>query len=305
MSLPVLVSVDWGTSSFRALLAASDGGVIEAVETDQGALGLPAGAHERFLASKIGGWLSRFPNLPIMISGMAGARHGWFEAPYVPCPAGAGDIAARVLALETSLGRVFIIPGVSAPEAPGGPDVMRGEETQLLGALAATRSQEGLFVLPGSHSKWVRIEAGGIAGFATFMTGEAFAALRDHTVLGRLMAPGGGPARSGQGFTRGLAAASKLERPGDLLNAIFKTRTLGLFDALSQDALADFLSGLLIGAEILAGVGGETQATIIGSAALCARYRGAGDALGIKLTQAPENCATLGQIALLERLKAL
>ena len=136
------------------------------------------------------------------------------------------------------------------------------------------------------------------------MTGEVFAAL-DHTVLGRLIAPGGGPARSALGFTRGLAAASKLERPGDQLNAIFKTRTLGLFDALPQDALADFLSGLLIGAEILAGVSGAAAATITGAAALCAHYRAAGDALGVKLTAAPENCATLGQIALLERLKGL
>jgi 2-dehydro-3-deoxygalactonokinase len=160
-----------------------------------------------------------------------------------------------------------------------------------------------LFVLPGTHSKWAKVEAGRIVGFATFMTGEVFAALKDHSLLGRLMATSDGndAASAADAFARGLAAAAALERPGDLLHAIFMTRTLGLFQDLPAHALADYLSGLLIGAEILAGARGAREAYVVGSLALTARYCAAGDALGIALTAAPEDCATLGQIALLSQ----
>jgi 2-dehydro-3-deoxygalactonokinase len=111
-------------------------------------------------------------------------------------------------------------------------------------------------------------------------------------------------ASAADGFARGLAAAAALERPGDLLHAIFMTRTLGLFHELPAQGLADYLSGLLIGAEVLAGAQGAREACVVGSLGLTARYRAAGEALGVALAPAPENCATLGQIALLERMGA-
>ena len=307
-SLPALISVDWGTSAFRARLAAADGGALDAVEAEVGAVGLASGAHEAFLEAQVGGWTRRFPGLPIVMSGMVGSRQGWVEAPYAPCPAGAAEIAAAMTAVPTTrIGRVFVVPGLSARDARGAPDAMRGEETQILGALGASGRADGLFVLPGTHSKWARVEARRIVDFATFMTGEVFAALKDHTLLGRLMAPpdGSDVASAADAFARGLAALPALERPGDLLHALFMTRTLGLFHELPAHALADYLSGLLIGAEILAGAKGARAAIVVGSPALTARYRAAGDALGIAFAPAPENCATLGQIALLESMGAL
>jgi 2-dehydro-3-deoxygalactonokinase len=305
-SSPTLVSVDWGTSAFRARLAAADGSALDAVGAEVGATGLASGAHEAFLEAQIGGWMRRFPGLPIVMSGMVGSRQGWVEAPYVSCPAGAAEIAAAMTTIPaTLLGRVVVVPGLSARDARGAPDVMRGEETQILGALSASGRADGLFVLPGTHSKWARVEAGRIVDFATFMTGEVFATLKDHSLLGRLMAPPIDAASAADGFARGLAAAAALERPGDLLHAIFMTRTLGLFDEAPAHALADYLSGLLIGAEILAGAQGAREAFVVGSPALTARYRAAGDALGIAFAPAPGNCATLGQIALLERMGAL
>jgi len=104
------------------------------------------------------------------------------------------------------------------------------------------------------------------------------------------------------GFALGLDAAAALERPGDLLHAIFMTRTFGLFNRIAPDQLAEYLSGLLVGAEILAGARGAREATVIGSAALTARYMGAGARLGVSIRAAPENCATLGQIAVLKGL---
>jgi len=305
---PVLISVDWGTSAFRARLAAADGSALEAVEAAVGATGLTSGAHEAFLETQIGGWMRRFPGLPIMLSGMVGSRQGWVEAPYVACPAGAAEIAAAATSVPAArIGRVVVVPGLSARDARGAPDVMRGEETQILGALGAGGRADGLFVLPGTHSKWARVEAGRIVDFATFMTGEVFAALKDHSLLGRLMAPPDATdaASAADGFARGLAAAAALERPGDLLHAIFMTRTLGLFHELPAQGLADYLSGLLIGAEVLAGAQGAREACVVGSLGLTARYRAAGEALGVALAPAPENCATLGQIALLERMGAL
>jgi 2-dehydro-3-deoxygalactonokinase len=305
---PALASVDWGTSAFRARLAAADGAILDAVEAEVGATGLASGAHEAFLEGQVGGWTRRFPGLPIVMSGMVGSRQGWVEAPYVSCPAGAAEIAAAMATVPAAgIGRVFVVPGLSARDARGAPDVMRGEETQILGALSASGRADGLFVLPGTHSKWARVEAGSIVDFATFMTGEVFAALKDHSLLGRLMAPPDktDATSAADGFARGIVAAAALERPGDLLHAIFMTRTLGLFHELPAHALADYLSGLLIGAEILAGAQGAREAFVVGSPALTARYLAAGEALGIAFAPAPENCATLGQIALLKRIGVL
>ena len=303
-SSPVLISVDWGTSAFRARLAAADGAVLDAVEAEVGAIGLATGAHEAFLEARIGGWMRRFPRLPVMLSGMVGSRQGWVEAPYVPCPAGAAEIAAAMAIVPaTQLARAAVVPGLSVRDPRGAPDVMRGEETQILGTVVANGRGDGLFVLPGTHSKWARVEAGRIVDFTTFMTGEIFATLKDHTLLGRLMAPPDktDAASAADAFARGLAAAAALERPGDLLHAIFMTRTLGLFNEAPAHAPAEYLSGVLIGAEILAGAQGAREACVVGSPTLTARYRAAGDALGIAFAPAPENCATLGQIALLRQ----
>jgi 2-dehydro-3-deoxygalactonokinase len=299
---PALVSVDWGTTSFRAFLASADGAVIDEIAASQGAVSLAAGEHEAFLVAKIGAWKRRFPNLPIVMSGMVGSRQGWVEAPYAACPAGAAEIAAATLTIPSpELGGVLLAPGLSALDALGAPDVMRGEETQILGALRASGRADGLFVLPGTHCKWARVETGRIVGFETFMTGEAFAALKDHTVLGRLMTPAreGGEAN---GFALGVKAAAALERPGDLLHAVFMTRTLGLFDRVAPGELAEYLSGLLIAAEIVAGAREARSAVLVGAPALAARYAEAGALIGVALTPAPQNCATLGHIALLERI---
>ena len=293
---PAAVCIDWGTSSFRAYLVSLDGAILERSESARGILTVAKGEHETVLAQIIGGWLSAGA-LPILMSGMIGSRQGWLEAPYAQCPVGLPEIAAAMATIETrTLGAIGLVPGVSAFDHDGAPDVMRGEETQILGALAAMNRIDGTFVLPGTHSKWARVEAGRIISFATYMTGEVFAALKDHTILGRLMEAA--PADDA-GFAEGVRAAARLERPGDLLHAIFMTRTLGLFDRLGPGQLSDYLSGLLIGAELLSGAQGAQEAIVIGSPALTARYCAAGDILGMALQPSPEDCAPRGQLALL------
>jgi 2-dehydro-3-deoxygalactonokinase len=293
MAEPAFIGVDWGTSSFRAFLADVEGRALEARADGQGALSLKPGEHEAYLAGRLAGW----PQLPVLACGMVGAKQGWREAPYVACPAGLAEIAAAMLAVPTAFGGVRIVPGMSARDRAGAPDVMRGEETQLLGALAAGFG-DGVYVLPGTHSKWARIADGRILGFETFMTGEVFAVLKSHSVLGRMMAE----ALPGEGFARGVEAAKGLDRPGDLLHAIFAARSFGLFERLPADQLGEYLSGLLIGAEIVAGAAGVAKATAIGSAGLCARYAEAGARLGVEIVAAPETCALLGLNALRKAL---
>ena len=204
MPEPAFIGLDWGTTSFRAYLADARGHALETLPDGEGALALKAGEHEPYLASRIGAW----PRLPILACGMVGAKQGWREAPYRACPAGLAEIAGAMLAVPTSFGEVRIAPGLTATDRAGAPDVMRGEETQILGALAAGLG-DGAYVLPGTHSKWAHVEDGRVLGFETYMTGEVFSVLKTHSVLGRMMAP----ERRGEGFARGLSAARGWSAP--------------------------------------------------------------------------------------------
>ena len=157
---PALVSVDWGTSAFRARLDCSGR---RDHRSDGGRDGSNRPRERRprsVLEAQIGDWMQRFPGLPIVMSGMVGSRQGWIEAPYVACPAGAAEIAAAMTTISARIGRVVIVPGLSARDRRGAPDVMRGEETQILGALPRSGRADGLFVLPGTHSKWARVGGG-------------------------------------------------------------------------------------------------------------------------------------------------
>jgi len=171
------------------------------------------------------------------------------------------------------------------------PDVMRGEETQIFGALALSGNDDGLFLLPGTHSKWAQVVDGRIVSFRTFMTGEVFGALKDHTILGRLMNEGS----DAEGFARGVREGAAVGSAGALLNRMFATRTYGLMDKLSGAALSDYLSGLLIGAEIAEATRRSKGAvTIIASPALAQRYTDALGLLGHQSTLAPDDCVAAG-----------
>jgi 2-dehydro-3-deoxygalactonokinase len=277
------ISLDWGTSSFRACLVDAAGTVIAERSGPDGILSVADGAFEPVLERHIHDW---DPALPVMASGMITSRQGWIEVPYVSCPAGLAEIARGLRQVTTSRGRsIRFIPGMSCG-TDGFPDVMRGEETQVLGAL---QGGDGQFVLPGTHSKWVSVRAGRITGFTSCMTGEVYAALREHTILGRLMQEGG---HDPHGFAQGVKLG--LEQGHRLLHAIFSTRTLGLFNRLPPAGLASYLSGLLIGAEI-SGERQDGEIMLIGSPELCARYAEALAVAGRTSVIGPRHAAVLGQ----------
>ena len=265
-----MIGVDWGTSSFRAYRL--DGGrVVDRVDAGPGLLAVPAGEFAAALRGAVGAWLDDGEGR-VLLAGMVGSRQGWAEAPYLPCPADLSALARATIGVPFVGADVRIVPGVSTADAAGVPEVMRGEEVQLAGVMERV-GRQGCVCLPGSHSKWVRVAGGRIAGFETHFTGEAFAALRGHTILGRSMVDG--PPVAGA-FARGVERSADA---GGLLHHLFGVRTLGLFGRLPQAEAASFLSGLLIGHEVramgvgTAGVGGPVH--LVGAPGLCGLYEAA------------------------------
>ena len=237
------VAVDWGTSRIRALLV--DGTTVVArSESDDGVSRLKPGQHAGIFARHCASWLAAEPDLPVVLVGMAGSREGWALAPYAECPAGPDEIAASLTRIDIGDGRsAAIVPGLSMVR-DGRADVMRGEETHLLGAGVA----DGLVCLPGTHCKWAFMEGGKVVSFATFLTGEMYGLLREHSMVGRPAAEPADPA----GFSQGLATSSLGggSTGGGLLNALFGARAATLTNQLSPERLGPYLSGLLTGEEI-------------------------------------------------------
>ncbi len=275
-----LVALDWGSSRLRAYRYDAAGNITAERTSADGASCLSGGASafETALRRLAGDWLA--PGTAVLACGMVGSAHGWREAAYLPCPLELGGLHRRLVRLEAGAGLVLhIVPGLSTRGADGLPDVMRGEETQLVGLLAASPAlaQRATVVMPGTHSKWVQLHAGRVQHFATRMTGELYALLRAHSVLSRAMAgtaPADGDAAA---FDRGVAAARAAEG-ADLARLLFGVRALGLFGELAPAAAPDYLSGLLIGAEVLAGLRAlpatpaDGPVALVGEAALCERY---------------------------------
>jgi 2-dehydro-3-deoxygalactonokinase len=289
MSKPHLIGLDWGTTSCRAYLIGADGAVLGR-ELDGPGILKAEGHFGPWLDSMIGGWIATHSAAPVVLSGMIGSRQGWKEAPYAQCPAVADDIVKALIRIEWGELSIALVPGLSTVN-DGMPDVMRGEETQIFGALALSRASEGLFLLPGTHSKWAEVCGDRIVSFRTFMTGEVFGALKNQTILGRLMTAG----ESAEAFARGVREGAALAGAGALLNRVFATRTYGLMGTIPDTALSDYLSGLLIGAEVAEATRkSKATITIIASSALAQRYSDALRLLGRESVLAPDDCVAAG-----------
>lgn len=238
-----LIALDWGTTSLRGYLLAGGGEIIEKVSSADGILAVADGQFEVALSRLINRFRKKSAGYPIIAAGMITSRQGWLETEYVECPAAAADLAAKMQVLETDkLGRIWFVPGVKQyrPE----PDIMRGEETQLAG-LDATGSVTAL--LPGTHSKWVELEGGRVMRFTSYMTGDLYGAVRDHTILKAIS----GKEWSENSFHEGVETGyTGVQNGKGLLNSLFQTRVktiLGISEAADNQS---YLSGLLIGTEI-------------------------------------------------------
>jgi 2-dehydro-3-deoxygalactonokinase len=272
-----LIAIDWGTSSLRGARLGTKGQVLESREFPRGILTVPLGQFEAVFHELFGDWLQATDAL-CLISGMAGSRQGWQEAPYCPCPAGFAELGQHLLWLQP--GRIALVPGLSCTSTDplNTPDVMRGEEVQIFGALQLAGRDSATLVLPGTHSKWVQVQGGRVTQFQTFMTGEVFALMSQHSILGKTLDLNG--AFDEATFLQGV---DQSQQPGSVLHHLFAVRTLGLFDRLSATQLPSFLSGLLIGEELRnPAVSPDSPPVIlIGSQALTLRYSLALQHLGV------------------------
>ncbi len=293
-----MIAVDWGTSSFRAYRLDPQGRVLEQRSAAAGLLAC-GGRFEAVLAEQLQGW----DDPVVAMAGMVGSRNGWREVPYVAGPAGLAEIAAGAMSFEADAlpgRRLLIAPGVSHRPAGGAPEVMRGEETQLLGLVDQLEGGGPHVVcLPGTHSKWATLDAGRIEGLRTAMTGELYALLRRHSLLAALLpTDAAGDADDDTAFERGLAATAG---DGGLLNHLFGVRTLGLFGELEPAAGAAYLSGLLIGHELRSLVPvGTPVVHLVGSAALVRRYEVALAWLGVGTQPHGETLAAHGLYRLVQ-----
>jgi 2-dehydro-3-deoxygalactonokinase len=269
-----MIGIDWGTTSFHAFRMAPDGTIRDRRVGLRGIVNVPDNRFADTLREEIGPWLATGED-HVLLSGMIGSRQGWKEAPYLPCPAGAPDIAAALVDIEFDWAQVKLVPGLSATDESGVAEVMRGEETQVLGVLDAMGGG-GLACLPGTHSKWARVEDGRIISFTTHMTGETFGALRGHTILGRMMHDG---PSNGAPFEAGVRRSGD---PGGLLHHIFGARAQVLAGQLAETDAAAYLSGILIGHEVRAALAGmrEVVVHVIGTPELTDLYARAISAFG-------------------------
>jgi 2-dehydro-3-deoxygalactonokinase len=292
-----LIGIDWGTSSLRAYRMDEHGRILDTRVRPWGVRQLPVGGFDAALADVVQDW----PDLPRLACGMVGSRNGWHEVPYLPLPLGAAELGAALTECRGADGKpLYIVCGLSNPL---GPDVMRGEETQLFGALARMPNLAACstWLLPGTHSKWASVRHGKVIDFATVMTGELFALLRQHSILATDV---GSAVPDTEAFARGVIAARDSGAAGGW-SRLFSARALMLGGALAPESVPDYLSGLLLGEEFRSALAEQRFALdqpvqLIGEEALCARYRHAASYFNITLAEPQIDAAAYGlwQIAL-------
>ena len=275
MTIAIFVGVDWGTTHVRAWAFDDRGTVFDRRSTTEGAGALSPAQFSPALARLVAGWTNR--DTPILLGGMAGSKEGWRETPYLTCPTEIAGSIRSAIRIDDAAGAVRILPGLRSDGPDGSIDLMRGEEVQIWGSGV----ENGTVLLPGTHSKWAIVAGGLVESFSTYLTGELFAAVRSQTLIGRGMGePGHDTAAFDQGVDRALAGAS-------LSRLLFGVRTEVLTGGVSLDASADFLSGILIGAEIAAAIGAtDRRLTIIGAPLLVERYNRALRLAGAKFVGA-------------------
>lgn len=300
-----LLALDWGSSRLRAAWLDDHGQAIEERSFARGVLTVPPGEFAEVFQRCVGDWMQR-PGALCLMSGMVGSQQGWQQTAYGACPAGFDDIAAKLNWVEP--GRIAIVPGLCCNHtglAGSGalatiPDVMRGEETQILGALQYLAMQDGLLVLPGTHSKWAHVQGGKIQHFSTFMTGEFYALLRQHSILSRTL-PTVDDDIDWAAFDQGVAVA---ERSTSLLQSAFSVRALSLFDRMAAASRPSYLSGLLIGEELRAQVLSlDSQVVLVGADDLTQRYERALSTRGVAVQRVGSEVTWLGLWALAQKLQ--
>ncbi len=307
---PASIVLDWGTSSLRASLVTATGTILKTRDTPNGGIQfVQDGDFEAALMKSIGDWLADHGPLPLLASGMITSKNGWVEVDYVDTPAGLTELAAGARQISLRNGAIItFLPGVRDQAAHPFPDVMRGEETQMAGFGLQT---DRTVVLPGTHSKWARIEASRIARFQTYATGEIFALLTRHSFIAKAAEPAPGSEPVWSAFDHGAQFAASNEPAADaFLSVIFSARTGVLVGTLKPEDVMDYVSGLVIGSEFRqarsAGwlKGGETIG-IVGNNLLNSRYSRVAPLFGVAVETGPAHAAISGALMIASQLQSI
>ncbi|MGG6897308.1 MULTISPECIES: 2-dehydro-3-deoxygalactonokinase [Rhizobium] len=271
MTKPAFIAVDWGTSSFRLWLIGEDGNILAERRSGEGMTTAAQAGFANILQAHLDA-ISAPLDLPVIVCGMAGARQGWVEAGYIDTPTSLAAILTGAVVVPGQSRDVRILPGL-AQRAKDAPDVMRGEETQLLGAIAADAKGEQIVCMPGTHSKWVRVVDGRVTGFSTFMTGELFDVITKHSILSHAVAGAADMPADTTAFEAALKAA--FEKPQLVTNLMFTARSGQLLHGTTAAGAQALISGTLIGAEIagaLSSAGQGAAITLVASGRLQTLY---------------------------------
>ena len=270
--------VDWGTSRFRLWIMAADGAILGHDHSSEGMVYCAEAGFKPVLEAhlaKIGAPAS----LPVLICGMAGARQGWMEAPYLHTPTSLRDLFSSATVIADEQRDIRILPGL-AQVIIDAPNVMRGEETLLLGAVDEAFS--GVVCMPGTHCKWVSLEAGIVNRFQTFMTGELYSVMSQQSILVHAIEAGAIVTAGSAAFQ--LALRTALSKPSMVLSQLFSVRAAQLLDFEMKSAGAAHLSGLLIGAEVatmISAYGPQPIVTLVSAGPLCDLYAEALNQAGV------------------------
>lgn len=288
------VIVDWGTTNFRAFLMTKDNECLDRINCNTGLLNIEDDLFEQTLANNLAKWEITNNCLPVFMAGMVGSKQGWKEAPYMETPLTLQNLSDACVSIYTKWGSsVYIIPGVSHKVDTTKLDVMRGEEVQILGLVQLGFESNCMVILPGTHSKHAKLIAGKLMSFSTFMTGEFYALLSEHSILGKNLST---QIQSQEAFIKGVTEGAQ----GNLMNTAFMARTHRLFQHLQESEVHDYLSGLVIGKEV-----NDITSTsyVISNSKLGARYALACDVLGKKnQTIDGDKCFVAGMVAIREQV---
>ncbi|MCV9963016.1 2-dehydro-3-deoxygalactonokinase [Pararhizobium sp. BT-229] len=281
MTAASYAAVDWGTSSFRLWIVSESGEILAERRSGEGMTTAAKTGFSPILESHLAAVFAP-PHLPVIVCGMAGARQGWVEAGYLDTPAPLTGIVTAAVTVSDANRDIRILPGL-AQRSDEAPDVMRGEETQLLGTIAQLGNGSHLVCMPGTHSKWVRITGGIVDGFSTFMTGELFDVISKHSILSHAVADAGTFEGSDPVFLGAVAKAAK--NPAIATNLVFTVRSGQLLHGLTAQAAKARLSGTLIGLEIAGALSTAkpgSSVCLVASGALAGLYQSALSALDLK-----------------------
>ncbi|NYD89431.1 2-dehydro-3-deoxygalactonokinase [Sphingomonas melonis] len=279
-----IIAVDWGTTNRRAYRIEADGSIGDQLRDDRGVLAMTAADYPPALAAL----RDRLGELPVIAAGMIGSTRGWYEAPYVPAPADLHALAVAALRIDAA--GLTIVPGVSLLTDTRA-DVMRGEELQVLGAIAAGLAPaDALFCQPGTHNKWIATDGARIVDVATVMTGELFALLKGHGILAGML---DGPVADGAPFREGIARAAGA---CDLGTALFEVRASVLLGRRTLDDAAAYASGVLIGSDVGARALDGRTVHLLAEGALADLYKVAIEARGGITVPVDATAAFLGGV---------